>query len=252
MNAVYGEETNSYEQEINKKIESIAGTFNDKFSLYNPTYFIFGRNDLKLQFSFKYRLAKSVPVYFGFTQTMFWNIYDGSKPFKDINYMPEIFYRLFDEKSDAFRTLDFGYLHTSNGRKDADSRSLDRVFARGIYITKMNRHHLIFNLMVFNIYNEDPTNKDITKRMGYWDLKATVTRIFVHENQSMDLELRAFAGSQLYDINKGAIQTGLIYNFGSENINPAIYFQTFHGYAENLLDYNKSHSEYRLGFLLSY
>ncbi|MDO9184312.1 MAG: phospholipase A [Bacteriovorax sp.] len=235
------------------KNENIYGSKeNEKLSLYQPTYFIFGLNDLKLQFSFKYRLAKSIPLYFGLTQTMFWNIYEESKPFHDINYFPEVFYRLIDKENDAFKTLDMGYLHSSNGKKGDESRSADRIFIRTNYLTKFGRHDLDFNLMLFTIYNLDNTNLDLLDHIGFWDLKIGITKIIVHQKQSLDLELRFFAGSKVIDFKNGAYQVGLIYNLASANINPAIYLQRYEGYAEHLLDYKKRHSETRFGFLFSY
>lgn len=241
------------ESAVDSKIINIYGNReSEKLSLYQPTYFIFGKNDLKLQFSFKYRMAKSIPFYFGLTQTMFWKIYDGSKPFQDINYFPETFYRLFDRESDAFKTLDMGYMHSSNGKKGGDSRSIDRVFIRTNYLTTFKRHYLDFNLMVFNIYNPDNTNSDIRDHLGYWDLKMAVTKLIIHEKQSLDLELRLFGGSKIIDLKNGGYQIGLLYNLASANFNPSLYLQRYEGYSEHLLHYKQRHSEYRLGFLLSY
>ncbi len=225
---------------------------NEKFSTYQPTYFIFGKDDIKIQISFKYRMAKSIPFFFGFTQKMFWNIYDGSKPFKDINYLPETFYRFLDRKNNAFRTLDMGYMHTSNGKKDSDSRSFDRIFIRSNYLTKFNRHNLDLDLMIFNIYNHELTNYNIRKHMGFWDFKLYMTNVIVHNLQNLDLEFRLFGGEKIVDLKNGAYQIGLIYNLESVNMNPALYLQFYEGYCENLLTYSIKHSQLRFGFLLTY
>jgi phospholipase A1 len=84
---IYYSEANDFEI----KNESLVG-LNEKatFSIYKPNYFIFGVHDLKLQISVKYRLSKSLPLFVGLTQTMFWEIYKKSLPFKDINYSPEL------------------------------------------------------------------------------------------------------------------------------------------------------------------
>ena len=240
-------------QNPQETIEAIFGTpENQKFSFHQPTYFVFGDEDLKLQFSFKYRLAKKLPVYFSYTQLMFWDIYKESKPFDDVNYKPEIFYRLIDNDSKSFKTLDMGYLHTSNGRDQEFSRSLDRIYLRSNYITKINRHYLDVNLMVYKIFNEDDTNKDIVNHLGYWDLSMMLTDLILINDQSIDLEFRTYAGSKGYDFDQGAAQVGLLYNFGSDNFNPALYLQWFEGYAESLIKYNKKRSEIRLGFMLSF
>jgi outer membrane phospholipase A len=137
-------------------------------------------------------------------------------------------------------------------KKNAESRSIDRIFVRGIYLTTFIHHNLDFNLMIFNIFNKDHTNKDIAIYLGYWDLKMTFNDLITHHEQNLDLAFRLFSGKKYYNINHGGYQIGLIYKQGSTQMNPSIYFQIFKGYAENLLEHKVFHSSYRLGFLLSY
>lgn len=237
----------------NNKPESAPGTIVDrKISFNQPTYFIFGLNDLKLQLSLKSKMTKSTPLYWGFTQAMFWSIYNESRPIKDINHMPEVFYRFLDEKDNSLKTFEMGYMHVSNGKAGIESRSMDRVFLRSNYLSTYNSRNIDFNLMVFSIYSFADTNKDIVDHMGYWDLRIVIFDLIAHDNQSLDLELKLFAGSQITDLNKGGSQVGLIYHLASSSMNPALYLQRFEGFSENLLEYNQRHSEYRLGLLLSY
>lgn len=239
--------------ESQKVVESIFGARKqEKFSFHRPSYFIFGKDDLKMQFSFKYRVARKVPVFLAHTQLIFWKIYDESKPFRDVTYNPEVFWRLIDKSENAFSTLDIGYAHLSNGKELVDSRSVDRVFARANYYTTLKDHQLLFNLMVYTHYNEDPTNKNIKDHLGYWELQLTAMDLIKFESSSIALELRTYAGKKLIDIDQGAFQTGLQWFFVSENFNPSIYLQRFDGYAENLLDYNKKTVQYRLGLHLRY
>lgn len=239
------------ELETKKLVQSIFGVDkNQKFSFHQPTYFIFSDDDLKLQFSFKYRLAKKFDLYFAYSQLMFWDIWKESRPFEDVNYRPEIFYRLIETKSGIFQSFDIGWLHTSNGQKDEESRSLDRIFVRSNIVSKFRRHNLGAIIMVYNIYNEDATNEDIVNYYGYWDAHFYVSDLFRIEKQKMDLELRLYAGSKVYDLDKGGNQIGLIYRTGSDNFNPSIYLQRFEGYGESLINYNKRRTEYRLGLML--
>lgn len=242
------------DQDLDQKLDALFGTpETQSFSYHNTTYFIFGVEDLKLQFSFKYRLAKSVPVYFAYTQLMFWEIYDQSKPFGDVNYRPEVFYRWVESESSSFKTIDTGYMHTSNGEDKDDSRSLDRIFVRTNYLTKFKRHLVNTNLMVFGIFNQDKENNgDIVNHIGYWDLTMVFTDLVVVNEQSLALEFRAYAGSKIIDFDQGATQVGLIYDFKSDGFNPSIYFQWFEGYGESLIDYNKRNTAYRLGLMLTF
>lgn len=241
-----------YAQNETKLVESIFGTDkNQKFSYHETNYFAFGDDDLKLQFGFKYRLARTFSFYFAYSQLMFWDIYDESKPFEDVNFKPEFFYRILEEQSTVLRSLDFGYLHTSNGRAGDESRSIDRLIARANIASKIRRHLLGGTFMVYKIFNEDETNDDIVEHLGYWNAHFYLTDILRVETQRLDLELMLYAGDKLINFDQGAYQLGFIYRFGSENFNPSLYLQRFEGYAENLLNYDKRTAEWRLGLMLS-
>lgn len=245
--------SSAFAADIEKVSQAIYGVGDrEKFSFHHPTYFIFGKRDLKLQFSLKYRVARIIPLYAAYTQLMFWSIYDKSKPFRDVNYNPELFYRLIENSNNALATLDAGYIHLSNGRDKDESRSLDRIFIRPNYFTRLGRHQVNLNLMVFKMYNVDDTNKDIVNHLGYWDLKTLFSDLIVTESFSTGLEFRTYAGSKVIDFDQGATQLGLIFYFKTINFNPSIYFQRFEGYSESLLTYDKRRTEYRLGLNLTF
>lgn len=230
----------------------IGAKKSEKFSFHRPSYFVFGDDDLKLQFSLKYRLARSLPIYFAYSQLMFWKIYEESKPFEDVNYNPEAFYRIIEQPFKALKAIDIGYLHTSNGRADVESRSLDRVFVRSNFITKFEDRFLGVGLMLYHIYNEDETNEDIVRHLGYWEASVYLADVIKFEEKSIDLETRVFAGSKVFNFDQGGHQIGLIYNFGSENFNPSIYIQRYEGFAESLIRYNKKRTEHRIGLMFSF
>ncbi len=243
----------SFGRNVEKTAENIFGVDTlGKFSYHNAMYVAGGNDDLKLQFSFKYRLARSWNVYFAYTQLMFWNIYDESKPFADVNYNPEVFYRLFEGWGDSFMNLDIGYIHSSNGREGLESRSLDRVFLRSNFGAKIERNYVAIQVMAYQIYNEDETNRDIINHLGYYSLGFFVSDIILMEKKHIDLEAKVFAGSKLYDFDKGGYLLGLTYDFESSDFNPSIYLQRFEGFAESLDRYNIKRTEYRLGILLSF
>ncbi|AUN99161.1 hypothetical protein DOM21_05170 [Bacteriovorax stolpii] len=258
------EGTTSNEEKINEEIEKhdpqkeieeassdvVGVNPREKFSLYQPTYFIFGKDDLKLQFSGKYRVAKSYNLYLGYTQTMFWNIYESSAPFGDINYNPEAFYRLTENDTKFLRSLDIGMLHTSNGEDGDKSRSINRLFAKTNFASHIGRNNILGELKLQHIYSKANNNRNIVDYMGYWELKMIVTHILTIGKGRLDLEYRVFAGKKVVNFSSGGRELGLIYHFGSPNFNPSIYFQYFSGYAENLLSYDKKQSNARLGLML--
>jgi outer membrane phospholipase A len=242
--------SNAIANEVDQKTNLVLGNNpNNKFTYYEPNYFIFGKDDLKLQISGKYRLAKSFNLYLAFTQTMFWNIYVTSQPFKDINYNPEFFYRLVEDNSKNLKSIDFGFIHSSNGKDGPISRSFNRLFLKTNYATSFDRHSIIGEFKFYDIVTHEDTNYDIKKYLGYWDFTLHFTHLIVHQKQRLDLELRVFAGDKVFNFSKGGRSLGLIYNFESENFSPSVYLQYYSGHAENFLNYNKTSEQVRLGLL---
>ncbi len=235
-------------QEASKAIFGIDPR--NKFSLYQPSYFIFGKENLKMQFSGKYRVAKNYNLYLGYTQTMFWNIYDQSAPFDDINYAPEAFYRLVEGDDKFIRSIDLGMQHKSNGEEGDKSRSMNSLFLKTNLASKIKRHNVLGEFKLQNIYSKATANKDIVHHMGFWELKLILTHVLVHDTQRLDVEYRFFAGKSVVDIGKGGRELGLVYRLGSDNFNPAFYLQYYSGYAETLLHYDQKISQVRLGLLL--
>jgi len=235
-------------QEASKAIFGIDPR--NKFSLYQPSYFIFGKENLKLQFSGKYRVAKNYNLYLGYTQTMIWNIYDQSAPFDDINYLPEVFYRLVEGDDKFIRSIDIGIQHKSNGEEGDKSRSMNSLFLKTNFASKINHHNILGEFKLQNIYSKADANKYIVDHMGFWELKLIVTHVIVHDSQRLDVEYRFFAGKSVVDVGKGGRELGLIYRLGSDNFNPAFYLQYYSGYAETLLHYDQKISQVRLGLLL--
>lgn len=235
-----------------KNAEAIFGTNLQKLTYHEPMYVIGGDDDLKLQFSFKYRLSQELNLYFAYTQIMFWDIFEESKPFSDVNYRPELFYRFFEKRNQFFTNLDIGYLHFSNGNKEENSRSVDRVFLRSSIVSKLNRHTIGGTLGIHHLYGEDKTNKDIKKYLGYWEARFFVADFILINDDSINLNFRVNAGEKVYDLDKGSYDVGLSYNFGGVPFNPSLYIQRFEGYAESLLKYNRKRVEHRIGFMMSY
>jgi outer membrane phospholipase A len=106
--------------------------------------------------------------------------------------------------------------------------------------------------MIYKIYNEDDTNKDIVKHLGFWELTILFSDLIVFAHSSLSLEFRTYAGSKTFDFDQGATELGLNFTFWSDNFNPSIYFQRFEGYSESLMNYDKRKTEYRLGLSLTF
>ncbi len=240
-------------RENDKIVESVIGSNAvEKFAYHKPTYLIGGIDDLKLQFSFKYRIIKTANLYFAYTQLMLWSIYEATKPFADVNYYPEIFYRFLERNGDfLLRNIDLGYLHSSNGQDGEGSRAFDRLYLRSNFAIKVNRNVYGMQLMAFHIFNKDDTNPDIIDHYGYYTADFFVTDIIKFDHHHLDFELKFFSGKRVYDFDQGGHQVGVIYRSASQELSPSFYFQHYEGFSENLEKYNKRRTEYRIGFLLS-
>ena len=74
---------------------------------------------------------------FAYTHHSWWQVYNAawSKPFRETNYAPELFFRYLQKselKIFGLKLLgyDLGYMHQSNGQTQLLSRSWDRLYAR--------------------------------------------------------------------------------------------------------------------------
>lgn len=195
--------------------------------------------EAKFQLSFKFPLLLDAfggdgDFMAGYTQRSFWQLYNAqaSKPFRETNYEPEVWYQYPVNKSVLGWNLvgaSVGLNHQSNGRGQAFSRSWNRVigglvFERGEYAVMLRPWLRI---------KEDPgtdDNPDINHYLGNFDL--SIGRKF--GRHSLDLMLRN--NLQGRD-NRGAIQLG--WSFPLPN-SPRMrgYVQWFNGYGESLMDYN--------------
>lgn len=220
----------------------------DKFSLHNPTYFLLGKDDAKLQFSFKYRIFRKAPIHFGYTQRMYWKIYESSKPFNDLNYSPELFYR-FKVYNEILKSIDIGYLHLSNGKDGPESRSMDQAYVSANLIKHtVDRVSYVFSIQGYYIFNKDITNRDIDNYMGFLKFNFTAMNVFHSDNNKFDFGLSAFPGKR--SLPNGGYEINVRYAPAIREFNPAILLQYYQGHAESLIRYQYNESVLRLGVIL--
>lgn len=219
------------------------------FDLHHPNYIVAGEDDLKLQFSFKYRVMSQSHFYFGYTQLMFWEVYKSSDPFRDINFNPEIFYR-FPIKGRFLGHVDVGYMHTSNGKDGEVSRSMDRPYIRWTSFLYQGNYKILSSLRLYSISNTESTNRDIKDYAGYWDWTLYFLNITGNsKGEGIDFGFSVFAGKKGFDLDKGGLTLSLSYSFKPLKFNPDIYLQYYSGYLENLLEYDRKVERIRLGLM---
>lgn len=213
--------------------------------------------EIKFQISIKSKiwdgiLNSSTDLYFGYSQTSFWQALNSSNsnPFRESNYEPEIWL----EKNISLPALPIdkpiirlGLNHQSNGRGVNLSRSWNRVYSEFLFSKgnfdfsikpwwripeKQKRHPL-------SVDGDD--NPDIEKYLGYGEFTTTYT-------WANDAKASLLLRNNLRKDNKGAVQ--IDYSFPINN-RIRLYMLLFNGYGESLIDYDESTTRVGIGFMIN-
>ncbi|MDE5812526.1 MAG: phospholipase A [Muribaculaceae bacterium] len=224
------------------------------FGLYKDNYFIFGtsigpkptkyNSNVKFQISIAQKLTKStLPwhtyLYLFYTQKVFWNVLQNSLPMTDMNFNPGIgLAKPLFVKDKFIGKLMLQIEHESNGRDSIASRSWNKItFGANILIdANFSVHGKIWIPIIDGGYN-----RDILKYCGIYQV-------------GMSYQSRRFGGSvilvkrQGWNLNYNTI-VELSYKVG-ERHNQYLFLQYYNGYGEGLLEYNKFHSQLRVGFVI--
>ncbi len=220
--------------------------------------------EVEMQLSFQKSLTYNLfgwneYINFAYTQHFWWKLYDESGPFRETNYIPELFMLVptsdYIDSTYNLKGIKFGYRHQSNGQEGYQSRSWNRLFLESIW----QWDNLFVNLQGWyripeekkgeafyqgtNPNDKGDDNPDILDYMGYGDLRI---KYFYGKNQ-INLLLR---NNFKLNNNKGAIQVDWTTPFFNSS-NTFWYVKLFTGYGENMIDYNKNISKLSLGFAFS-
>lgn len=238
-------------QELKNK-EALEQEDNLNLLRHQPLYFAYGNPSSKVQLSFKYRIITDMPIYFAYTQIMFWDLREDSKPFRDSTYNPEFIYTYDIKKKVFLDNIDFGvWEHNSNGKSGDASRSFERAFVRFNFAREYDRFLLKFSTKLGYIYGLDKTNNDIRDYISPLELRLSF--IGIYKGWTMDrssFDIRYFPGGDwAQDWGRGGYELSTSFRFGGLSIVPAFYMQYFRGYAESLINYDQRVSEFRAGFI---
>lgn len=226
------------------------------FGLYKDNYFIFGppigqkptkeNTNVKFQISIAQKLTRStLPfgtyLYLFYTQKVFWNVLENSLPMTDLNFNPGIGLAkpLFVRNrfiGKAFMLIE----HESNGKDGEASRSWNKISFGGSIMIDPN---LIVHGKLWIPIIDGMNNRDILDYCGIYQVGMQV-----YSNN------RRFTGSVLLTKRRG---WNLNYNTTVElayrmwpRENQYLFLQYYNGYGEGLLDYNKFHSQLRIGIVI--
>ena len=242
----------------------VMTTETSRISFNEPVYFAMGPSaggdiTAKFQLSFKYRIFEPADprsrslfdnLYFGYTQLSIWDLSEDSKPFKDTNFRPSLFYYLPDTGARAswFSTLgvEAGIEHESNGQAGDTSRSLNTIFVRPIFTW----NNIVGNRLVvapkFYYYVEKSDNSDIADYRGYVDLL-----IKYGNPDGFELATTLRKGTRS---SYGSVDAQLTYPlhklFGA-GFGGYVWLGAFSGYGETLIDYNHHSNSVRIGYSIT-
>ncbi|MBC7794100.1 MAG: phospholipase A [Clostridia bacterium] len=223
------------------------------FSQYKPIYAIYGSPDTKVALSFKVKIFAPVALYVGYSQLMMWRLTQNSSPFRDVNYDPEIFYRVQAGHAPVWY-VDLGlFEHESNGLNTATSRSWNRSYVRYSMTNALSNEttmRLHWTMKIWAAYGIDKvTNPDIQRKRGNWEATVSLVDAFGPWFERSDLTLRLYGGgaSHIDPFQGGQEVTVRVAPAFFKTAVAQIVLQYFHGYGENLLDYRRNRSEFRIG-----
>ncbi|MGY6630574.1 MAG: phospholipase A [Wenzhouxiangella sp.] len=183
-------------------------------------------------------------IWFAYTQTAFWQSYntDESSPFRETNYMPEIFsvWRVGMPLSErwSWEMVSVGLKHQSNGRGSVlgISRSWNRLYANFGFMSEDTE---VYIRPWVRIFREDPDdNADIEDFMGYGDLQ--IIRHFNGNRLELTARLNPSTGKGMAELGYHFPLVGDLHG----------YFSIFSGYGESLIDYNHRQTAVTAGFSL--
>jgi len=209
---------------------------------YKPIYFLMGTSYTKIELSFKTQVLKSVPVYFGYTQLMLWDLFIKSPYFYDINYNPLVWYRLnFSENENHWIDI-IPFEHESNGKGGALERTWNRAGASYHQVISVGVHSKIFfDFKAWIPFVGDSKNTDIAQYRGIWELQLTFSKFLGTFFDFNDLEFRLYPGGSSYTYPfQGGQELTLRLRTRFRDFLPFTIVQVFHGYGQYLMDYQDS------------
>ncbi|PAV24786.1 phospholipase [Tamilnaduibacter salinus] len=209
------------------------------------------REEAKYQISFKVPMLTGLfddrtSLWFGYTQTSYWQVYnsEGSAPFRETNYEPEIFARYtsrWDIGPGRFEGVSVGINHESNGQPDPQSRSWNRI--KGQIIYSLDRW--LFAIEPWYRIPEsdkDDDNPDISDYMGYANYWAIYK---VSDDRTLSIKL---LNNLSTDDNRTSVQLNYSFPIGDTLKG---YVQYYNGFGESLVDYNRRVHRIGVGIMLN-
>lgn len=196
--------------------------------------------ELKFQLSLKVSLLQLGTSFLAvaYTQKAHWQIYDEeeSRPFRETNYNPEIFFR----SGNGFNYIDLGFEHESNGREEPQSRSWDRVFLRGQYSSRSFKVGLKWwSIVESEDYSDSHPEREESLKSFYGNTELELGLLI---NGTMLKSLSRYNP----DTYKGFVEAKLLWRLAGQ-----LYWGAFYskGYGDSLRSYDIDNESVGIGIL---
>jgi phospholipase A1 len=192
-------------------------------------------------------------VFFGFTSTSFWQVYnsEASKPFRETNYEPEVFYQWspnWDVLGFRFNGAQIGLNHMSNGQDGLKSRSWNRIIASAIFSDADSLYYLRTWYRLPENEKADPFDATGDDNPDILDFYGRVEFGFVQNFGKFDVFAR-IRNNLSFDDNRSGIELNLTYPI---NTRYELLVQYFNGYGDSLIDYNRHVQRLSIGVELRF
>jgi len=216
-------------------------------------------NEAQFQISFKLPLYENIfnenaNLFIAYTQNSFWQVYnrEHSKPFRETNYMPELFVEWNPNKKIGFSTLQkirLSLAHQSNGQDIGASRSWNRTQLHLLF----QNNNFSYGVDIWDRWDErskhslsDPKGDDnphleeYIGRQKYFIAYATdnYKLSLTHQNDIFD-----------YHSSKGNTKVDFIFPSMHENFD--FFIRYFNGYGESLIDYDVKIQRVSFGIIVA-
>lgn len=211
--------------------------------------------EVKFQISLKQRLVSGEwgTTFFGYTQKSFWRMYDGedSRPFRETNYNPELFYR--SPKFTAYLPLTvlIGLEHESNGAREPESKSWNRVYITPVTHLKLSPLDAL--KIKLKVWGRIPEKEKDDPDDPYGDENPDIATYYGNKELTFEVEKGGYSLSLMFRWNMrsghGAQQVDLSLPITA---GPSLkwYVQYWNGYGESLIDYNRHLTRFGFGVRL--
>jgi phospholipase A1 len=181
---------------------------------------------------------------FGYTQRLFWDLGRKSSPFHNVDYMPEFFYLFPARPVGDVLTLggQIGIRHESNGRDGAASRTINTLYVQPIATMPIGSYKLTVGPRLWTYLGSLSDNPDAKRFRGNTGLMAEIGS---DDGMRLSTTTRLNPGS-----GKGSFNAELSYpldRLTHSDLNFYLFGQAFTGFGENLLDYDRRQTRFRIG-----